>query len=84
MDWSPPCDADYDAILRTMPSLKPEPADTNELPRIAGYDLESPPQGTSRELQVIRSFGRTLTIQACAQLRCHVYRTFGQGRPKAA
>jgi hypothetical protein len=34
--------------LPVAPILKPEPADANEFPRIVGYDLEPPPQGTSR------------------------------------
>jgi hypothetical protein len=54
-----------------VPILKPEPADANELPRIMSYDLESPPQGTSRKQQVIGSDGRTPAVQACPQLRRH-------------
>ena len=54
-----------------MPILEPEPADANKLPRIVSYDLESPPQGRSREQQIVSSYGCTLAIQACTQLRRH-------------
>jgi hypothetical protein len=54
-----------------MPMLKPEPADASEFPRIVSYDLESPPQGTSREQQAIGSYGHSLVVQACTQLRRH-------------
>ncbi len=39
------------------PSLKPEPVDANELPRVVGYDFKSPPQSTSREQQIMNSSG---------------------------
>src|SRR5882724_5592757 len=57
--------------LRAMPILEPEPAHTNELARVVRYDLEPPPQGTSRKQQVIGSYRRTPAVQARTQLRRH-------------
>ncbi len=45
-----------------MPILKPEPAYANEFPRFVSYDLQSPPQGASREQQIVGSNGSTLAI----------------------
>src|SRR3954454_11583388 len=68
----PSCIPDQMAELRsllTVPILKPEPADANEFPRIVSDDLESSPQSTGREQQIIGSYGRTLAAQARTQLR---------------
>lgn len=54
-----------------MPILEPEPTDASEFPSIVGHELESPPQGASRQQQVIGSDGRALTVQARTQLPGH-------------
>src|SRR5262249_39877053 len=53
------------------PILKCESADARELSRVVRYDLQTSPQGTSRKKQVIRPYGRALTVQTRAQLRRH-------------
>lgn len=55
--------------LRAVPILKSESAHASEFSRIVRHDLQPSPQGTGRKQQVIGSYGRTLTVQTCAQLR---------------
>ena len=52
--------------LKAAPILKRESADARELSRVVRYDLQTSPQGTSRKKQVIRPYGRALTVQTRA------------------